>query len=198
VVGAGRVLGGLCKIVSYVAGPGRIRHAGVQPRVEIGERDGRRTPRLAALAAAFESCAGISLGLPDDIEAAVWEKFLFIAPFSGVGAVTRVPAGPLRSVPETRRLLQAAMQEVLDLARARGVRVRADAVARTMGYVDGLPPEATASMQRDILEGRPSELHSQNGTIVRLGAQAGVAVPVNAFIYASLLPSERKARGVQA
>lgn len=198
VVGAQRVLGGLCKIVSYVAGPGRIRHAGVPPRVELGERDGRPSERVAALRAAFEKAGGVSVGTPDDIEAAVWEKFLFIAPFSGVGAVTRMPAGGFRSVPETRAMLEAAMQEVFDLARARGIALRENAVDRTLGFVDALPADATASMQRDILEGRPSELEHQNGTVVRLGREEGLPVPVNECIYRSLLPAELKARGNDA
>jgi 2-dehydropantoate 2-reductase len=50
-------------------------------------------------------------------------------------------------------------------------------------------------MQRDVLEGRPSELEAQNGAVVRLGEAAGVETPLNRFIYASLLPQERKARG---
>lgn len=194
VVGPERVVGGLCRIVSFVAGPGHIRHVGAVPRVEFGERDGRSRARVAALRAAFERCAGVSVGTPPDIEAALWEKFLFIAPFSGVAAVTRMPAGVVRSVPETRRLLEAATREVLALARARGVALGDDAVARTLAYVDGLPDDATASMQRDILEGRPSELEAQTGTIVRLGREAGVAVPANAFLYASLLPAEIEAR----
>jgi 2-dehydropantoate 2-reductase len=49
-------------------------------------------------------------------------------------------------------------------------------------------------MQRDIKEGRPSELGAQNGAVVRMGLEAGVPTPVHAFIYASLLPQELKAR----
>ncbi len=108
--------------------------------------------------------------------------------------MTRVSAAEMRSVPETRALLQTAMREVFELALARGVALRGDAVVRTMGYVDALPPGSTASMQRDILEGRPSELEYQNGAVVRLGRQAGVPVPVHTFLYGSLLPSELKAR----
>ena len=197
-VGRERVVGGLCRIVSFVAGPGHIRHAGAVPRVEFGERDRRASARVAALRAAFERCAGVSAGTPPDIEVALWEKFLFIAPFGGVAALTRMPAGVVRSVTETRRLLEAATREVLAVARARGVALPDDAVARTLAYVDGLPEDATASMQRDIIEGRPSELEAQTGTIVRLGAEAGVPVPANEFIYASLLPSERKARAERA
>jgi 2-dehydropantoate 2-reductase len=61
--------------------------------------------------------------------------------------------------------------------------------------VDSLPDDATASMQRDILAGRPSELEAQSGAVARLGARAGVPTPVHDFIYASLLPLERRARG---
>jgi len=58
-----------------------------------------------------------------------------------------------------------------------------------------VPEESTASMQRDIVDGRPSELEDQVGAMVRLGRAAGVPVPVHEFLYASLLPAERRARG---
>ncbi len=194
-LGPERVVGGLCKIFSYVAGPGRIKHAGVAPRIEFGERDGRRRDRIDRLRAAFEKAVGVSVGTPGDIGAALWEKFLFIAPLSGVGAVTRMPVGVLRAVPESREMLESAMKEVFDLARARGIGLRKDAVAHTMSYVDGLPADGTASMQRDVLEGRPSELDYQTGAVVRLGREAHVPVPLNEFIYRALLPGERRARG---
>jgi len=197
VVGTDRVLGGLCRIVSYVAGPGHIRHAGVSPRIEFGEMDGRSSERAATLRALFETARGLSVGTPDDIAAALWEKFLFIAPVSGVGAVTRLPVAVFRGIPETRAMLEAAMREVSDLARARGVALAEDAIARTLAYVDGLPADATASMQRDIMEGRPSELEYQTGAIVRLGREARVPVPVNECLYRSLLPAELKARGAR-
>jgi len=195
VVGPERVLDGVCRLLSTLEAPGRICHVGMTPRIEFGERDGRKSARVEALRAAFARAPGVSVRVPDDIRAAVWEKFLFIAPFSGVGAVTRMAAGVWRQLPETRRLLESAMREVSALARARGVRLPDDAVARTLGFVDGLPPEATASMQRDILAGRPSELAQQNGAVVRLGRESGVAVPANEFLYASLLPAELEARG---
>jgi 2-dehydropantoate 2-reductase len=195
VVGKDRVLGGLCRILSYVVAPGRIRHAAMDPRVEFGEQDGGQSERVGALRAAFERARGLSVITPGDINVAVWEKFLFIAPFSGLGAVTRMPAGVMRAVPETRELLTAAMREVWDLARARGIAVGDEAVARTLRFVDAMPQEATASMQRDILEGRPSELDYQNGAVLRLGREAGVPVMVNEFIYRCLLPSELRARG---
>jgi 2-dehydropantoate 2-reductase len=194
-VGPARVLGGLCRLISVLEAPGHIRHAGVTPRIEFGEPDGRPSARVDALRAAFDAAAGVSAAVPPDVAAAIWEKFLFIAPFSGVGAVTRAPAGVMRTVPETRAMLESAMREVAALAKARGVVLPEDAVARTLSFVDSLPADATASMQRDLMEGRPSELEYQNGAVVRLARQAGVPVAVNAFLFASLLPAEKKARG---
>ena len=193
-LGAPRVLGGLCHISSYIAAPGHIKHVGIEPHVALGELDGRRSERAEQLRLTFEQ-AGVWAEVPADIQAAMWEKFLFIAAISGVGAVTRAPAGVMRQVPGIRSLLEAAMQEIYALARARGVKLADDIVTRTLAFVDGLPPGVTASMQRDILEGRPSELASQNGAVVRMGAQAGAPTPVNAYLYHSLLPQEMRARG---
>jgi 2-dehydropantoate 2-reductase len=58
----------------------------------------------------------------------------------------------------------------------------------------GFAPETTASMQRDLAEGRPSELHYQSGAVVRFGRASGVATPIHQVIYASQLPSEGLAR----
>ena len=192
--GRPRVIAGLCRLMSYVAAPGLIRHAGVKPRIEFGELSGEVSGRVEALRAAFDACHGVTASVPEDIQAALWDKFLFIAPFSAVGAVARKPAGQWRHVPQTRALLETAMWEVVALARARGVALPDDAVQRTLNFADKLPAESTASMQRDLLDGKPSELEAQTGAIVRLAASAGVSVPANAFLYAALLPSELAAR----
>ncbi len=194
VLGAQRVLGGLCHISAFIAGPGHIQHVGIEPHIALGELSGRRSQRTESLRLAFEQ-AGVWAEVPEDIQVAMWEKFLFIAAISGVGAVTRAPAGILRQLPGTRQLLEEAMKEIFTIARARHVNLPEGIIAKTMAFIDNLPPGVTASMQRDILEGKSSELDSQNGAIVRMGAQAGVATPVNAFLYHSLLPQEKRARG---
>lgn len=194
-LGTQHVLGGLCKIISFIAGPGYIRHAGIEPYVAFGELDNRPSQRAGRLRQAFARAVGVTVEIPPDIQGAMWEKFLFIASFGGVGAVSRAPAGILRSVPETRQLLEQAMHEIFAVARARKIALPEDIVGQTMAVVDGLPPEGTASMQRDIMEGRPSELASQNGAVMRLGQEVEVATPMHSFIYHSLLPLELRARG---
>jgi 2-dehydropantoate 2-reductase len=63
------------------------------------------------------------------------------------------------------------------------------------GALDSAPPGLIASLQRDILEGRPAELDALTAALVRLRQDVGVATPLHAFIYGSLLPLELRARG---
>jgi 2-dehydropantoate 2-reductase len=193
VLGEERVAGGLCHMLSWVEAPGRIRHVGQILRVTMGERRGGSSSRIDALAAALRG-ADVDVVVSENVEAATWEKFLFIEPFGAVGAVTRASIGVTRSLTETRSLLVAAMNEIAAVARARGVDLAPDAVARSLELVDKLPADGTASMQRDIVAGRPSELYDQTGAVVRLGKEASLPVPIHAVLYAALLPQEQAAR----
>jgi 2-dehydropantoate 2-reductase len=193
VLGAERVVGGLCATFSWITAPGRIRSLGKVHSIRFGELDRQPSRRTELLRAAFGR-AGVQAAIPADIHVALWEKFLFVVPFGGVGAVARVPVGALRSLPETRRMLERGMEEILAVGRARGVALPAGAVAKGMDFLDALDPAGTTSLQRDITEGRPSELEAWNGAVVRLGREAGVPTPVHEFLYASLLPLERRAR----
>ena len=195
VLGEPHVLGGLCRIITALVEPGHIRHAGISPTITIGELDGRRSARLEGLRDAFQRAKGVTPEIAPDIHVAMWQKFLFIAALSGVGAVTRTAVGVLRALPETRRMLEGAMEEILAVAQARGVALPREAVVETMAFIDALPAEGTTSMQRDVMAGRPSELEAQNGAVVRLGEEAGIATPLNRFIYHTLLPQELRARG---
>ena len=193
-LGRERVLKGLTRILSFIEAPGHIRHAGAEPHIALGEWDNRRSDRAERLETVLRA-AGVNARIPDDIDVALWEKFTFVVSVGGVGAVTRAPIGQLRTLPETRALLERAMHEVVAVGRARGVAISDGVVDRSLGFIDSLPEDGSASLQRDIAAGRPSELDAWNGAVVRLGAAAGVATPVHSFIHASLVPSETRARG---
>src|ERR1051325_10039905 len=182
---ADNVIGGLCRIVSYVVGPGHIRHAGFEPSIIIGELDNRRSERVEKIAQVFKH-AGLDTTIAPDIQVALWTKFLFIASFSGVGAVADAPAGVLRSDPKWRAQMLSAMEEIYALAHARGVKLPSDSVAKVMAAIDALPEDATSSMQRDIAAGKPSALESQNGAVVRMARKSGVGVPTHTLIYETL------------
>ena len=196
VLGAERVVGGLCKIVSFVVAPGHIRHAGFAPSVVIGELDDRRTDRIEAIEGVFNH-AGINTTIADNIHAALWIKFLFIASFSGVGAVANAPVGKLRSDPDLRGQMLRAMEEIYALAHARGIKLPQNAIETAMAGVNALPKDATSSMQRDIVAGKPSELESQNGAVVRMARETGIEVPTHELIYHTLKPLEDRARAAR-
>lgn len=187
------VLGGMCQISAFIAAPGVIKHAGIEPQIAFNEMDNVERGRTAALQAAFAR-VGINAQVPADICVTMWDKFAFIAPFGGVGAVTRIPASGMRSIPETRSLLESAIGELVAVARARNVNLAEDTRARKMAFIDSLPEGTMASMTRDIMAGRPSELEAQNGAVVRMGKECNVPTPTHAFLYAALLPQEQKAR----
>lgn len=195
VLGDAHVLGGLCRLITYLAEPGLIRHVGYDPSIAFGELDNRVTERVRKLQRAFDQTEGAKASVPPDITAALWQKFMFITAWSGLGAVTRSPVGTFRSQAETREMLREALTETYEVARARGVSLAPDSVNATIAGFDSLPETGTASMQRDIMAGRPSELEQQNGAVVRLGKEVGVDTPIHSFIYRSLLPMERRARG---
>lgn len=195
ILGREHAAGGLCAIVSFIVAPGHIRHAAFDPTVMFGELDNSRSERVERLREAFAK-ANVTCEIPQDIHRSMWTKFLFIATLSGIGALTRVPVGAWRSVPEIRELVTASLREVVALASARGIDLGADAVEKTWQRYDAMPPSSTSSLQRDVMEGKPSELDAQLGAIVRLARDAGIGVPVTSMIYHALVPQERAARSV--
>jgi 2-dehydropantoate 2-reductase len=194
-LGREKVLGGLCSLIAFVVEPGHVRHAGGKPFIKFGELDNRRSERVVRIHRAFERTRGLTVEIAPNIEAAMWEKFLFIATWGGVGALTRAPVGIIRAQPGTRKILQQVMMEIVEVARAQGVDLPPDAPATALALLDEMPAEGTASMQRDLVAGLPSELESQTGAIVRLGRAVGIDTPVNSLIYEILLPQELQARG---
>ncbi|MBE0669335.1 MAG: 2-dehydropantoate 2-reductase [Anaerolineales bacterium] len=190
------VLGGLCRISSFVAAPGHIRHVGVPPFIAFGELDNSKSARVDSLREMFTKINGVTVDIPADINTAMWEKFIFISGTSGVGAFTRQTIGQFRANPETRAMLVNALEETAAVARARGVPLAANFVADTMQRIDTTQPDVMASMQKDMMEGRPSELNEQTGAVIRMGRAVGVPTPTHETIYAKLLPLENKARGL--
>ena len=193
-LGAGPVLGGLCGTFSWVTGPGRIHNIGSKNFIRFGEVENGRSARAERLLAVLQH-ANIQSEIPTNIQQALWMKFLVVTAFGGVGALARAPIGVLRSLPQTRRLIERCVEETCDLALARRVGLPDDAVAATLDFIDGLAASSTTSLQRDIADGKPSELNYWNGAIVRLAKGNSVSVPTHEIIYDLLLPLERRSRG---
>ena len=195
VVGADRVLGGLSKVFSKIESPGVIHHFTPNVFVAFGELDGTESARLRGLLEVF-SHAGVDAAVSPAIRVELWKKLLLVSSWAGLGALARSPMGVVREEPVIRSLIDRSIEEGLAVARATGHDIGPAYKDEMWAFYRSMPAGATASMQRDIIDGRPSELDAWNGAICRFGACAGVETPVHSFTYHMLLPMERRARGL--
>ncbi|MCW8975039.1 MAG: 2-dehydropantoate 2-reductase [Sedimenticola sp.] len=194
VFGRERVMGGVAKLFSFIERPGLIRHIGHEPTLVLGELDGVASDRLNRLSALLGD-AGIGVERPDSILVAIWAKFLFTTGWGGLGAISRAPIGVLRDESSTHTVINACMHETEAVARAVGIPLPEDIIARTWAFIQALEPTGTSSLQRDIAAGRPSELDAWNGAVVRIGRRHSVATPTHDLIVSVLQPLEKRARG---
>ncbi len=183
--GKPHVMGGVAHIAAVIDSPGVIRNSGTLARLTFGELEGGASPRATALLDACKT-AGIDATLSDDIQRAIWEKFVFIAGLSGMTSLTRMPTGPIRNDPVTREMLRDVMGEVAAVARARGIDLAPDIVDAQMRFIDTLPPGMVASMLGDLTRGKRLEVEWLSGAVVRLGMETKVPTPLNRAIYAAL------------
>ena len=184
-LGAAHVAGGVAHIAAVIGGPGLINHTGTMARLTVGEVDGKSSPRIEALVAAFAD-AGFDHKLADDITRAIWEKFIFLSSLSGLTSLCRQPAGPIRENPDSRALFEAAIHETTAVGRAEGVALPDHAEAKTISFLDGLPPVMKASMLHDLEAGRRLELPWLSGEVVRLGKKHGIPTSVHAAVLGAL------------
>lgn len=185
-VGADHVAGGAAYIVAVIDTPGHIRHTAAQQLV-FGERDGRRSDRLVAFE---EAClrAGFQAQASTDVESALWTKFVRLATWSGMTAATRSTLGVLRDHSETYDMMLAAIEEVIAVGRAKGVKFPADIMESTIKLMQGFPPQSKSSQLEDLERGRRLELPWLSGAVVRIGKEVGVPTPIHQFINAILTP----------
>jgi 2-dehydropantoate 2-reductase len=195
ILGSEKVLGGLCKVVSKVEDYGVIKHLSYEPTIVFGELNNEISERALRIEKTIKD-AGIKSRLAVDIQKEIWTKFLFISTISAIGALTRATIGEMIASEEIKKMMYQTSEEILAIAKAKGVNLPDDIIEKQFQIIKSQPYNTTASLQRDIMEGKPSELETQNGAIVRMGIELGIPTPVNSFIYHCLLPQENKARNL--
>jgi|TARA_B110000908_G_C10248789_1_gene450556 2-dehydropantoate 2-reductase len=187
------VLAALCRIVSKVESPGVINHFAFEPEVVFAENDNKETQRVKKVKMIFDK-AGFKNSISNDIHLDIWRKFLFITIVSGVGALTREVFGVLKQDESIRKIMIDSGIEIMKIANAKGISITQKDIDNAMKSFDNSGYNTTASMQRDFMDGKPSELENFNGYVVKQGLLLGIETPINSFIYHCLLPQENKAR----
>ena len=118
----------------------------------------------------------------------LWKKFAYIAGSAAVNAATDTGYAEMRTIPETRELVRATIEEALSVGRALGSPIMEDSMEWAMTSLDNFPAQGRASLAKDFQEGRPVELDGLTGAVIRLGKRAGVPTPLNEALYAVLKP----------
>ena len=185
--GAERVLPGAVYIEAGTDGPGVATQAGDVVRVVFGEVDGALSQRGKTIENAFQS-SGIPAELTADIRTGLWSKFLFITTMAGTTAMARERLAELMPRPEWRDVVVGCLREIEAAGRANGVNFPPDIHDTTLAYIEGNLEDLHASMHTDVMAGRPLELETFTGAVVRAGRAVAVPTPINDVIYAMLKP----------
>ena len=187
ILGPNAVMGGVAQISASIVGPGLIQQVGTFMRMIFGELDGSRSKRGEDFLALCLR-AGFDATLSEQILTELWMKFILLASNAGMMAATRQPIGKLRDDPDLRPIFVAAYREVIDVGRARGVALPADAVDQILDFTRHAPPAMKASMALDLERGNRLELPWLGGKVVELGRQLGVPTPTHSMMVAMLKP----------
>jgi len=187
ILGASAVMGGVAQISASITAPGVITQVGTFMRMIFGELDGKRSQRAEDFLALSQK-AGFDVTLSDQILTDLWMKFVLLAANASITALARQPIGQLRDDPDIRPVFIAAYQEVIDLARAKGVPLPENAIERVQEFNSHAPPTMRASMALDLERGNRLELPWLGGKVAELGRQLGVPTPTHSVMYAMLKP----------
>jgi 2-dehydropantoate 2-reductase len=180
-------IGAVAYVVSAIKAPGVVAQTAGPGKIILGELSGGASARTQQLHDVLQR-AGITREVHPDIQAILWQKFLFICAFSGVTTVSRLTIGTILAEPVTHALFRETSEEVEGGARAGGIDLPADCVEQALATAAAVEPWARGSLYHDLAGGRRSELESLNGEVVRRGREHDMETPLNFAIYAALRP----------
>jgi 2-dehydropantoate 2-reductase len=198
ITGERHVLGGTTYVATALEGPGLIVQTGVHRSIifgevfalpaeasaEVGDR-GRISPRVQAIADVLAS-ADIQVTPVADARVPIWDKFVYLVPFSGFTGAARLPIGFIWKYPHVQDMFYAAAREVAAIAKAEGVTISPDRFDTLKEYMANIPPTTRSSLLIDLEQKKRIEVEALQGAAVRRAARHGVPVPIVSTLYAVL------------
>lgn len=143
-----------------------------------GQLDGEyKAERLLKKIAQDFKDSGIDGILSDNIKRDALTKFSYVSPIGTAGLYLHTVAGDFQREGEARELFKTLIREIVTLANAMGITFEEDLVERNLKILSNLPEEATTSMQRDVMEGKQSEIDGLVYEVVRMAEKYGAEVP---------------------
>jgi len=193
IAGEGHVLGGTTYVATALEGPGLIVQTGVHRSIIFGEVFGDRSrisPRVQALADVL-AAADIQVTPVADARVPIWDKFVYLVPFSGFTGSARLSIGYVWQNPQAQDMFYAASREVAAVAKAEGVTISANRFETLKDYMDNIPFTTRSSLLIDLEFGKRIEVEALQGAAIRRAARHGVPTPIVSTLYAALKPWEK-------
>ena len=179
-----QVRGGVIYVSAVIDRPGVIRSPGGLHRIVADAAEG--DPVMTAFRDACANATALEATLTNEIDVAVWEKFIALASLSGATSLLRASMGPILAHAESRQLQRQLVDEAIAVARAAGIAVRDDLADEIMTKLAAMPGTFRSSMSEDLERGKPLELRWLSGRVHALGLQYGVPTPAHSVVYRAL------------
>jgi 2-dehydropantoate 2-reductase len=189
--GRDRVLGGLCAIAATLNDKREVVQLAPMQSLNFGERDGKLSDRVRAIA---DAMAGGKFGsvASEHIIQDMWEKWVFLASLAASTSLMRASVGNILAAPGGKDFILGMLDECTAVAAAEGHPPRGPFLERTRGMLTAEDSQMTASMFRDIKAGAPVEADHVIGDLIARGAAAKVPVPRLRTAYTHLKAYEKQ------
>ncbi|MFO8058595.1 MAG: 2-dehydropantoate 2-reductase [bacterium] len=179
VFGPEKVLGGTTAQGANLVDTGKVRHAGEGETV-IGELAGGTS--RAEKVAGFMSSRGLSAKVTTDLEGVIWSKLIINVAINALTAVLGVRNGVLAETEATREIMEAAIEEVKQVCRARGITLSFEDPFERALQVSRATGQNISSMLQDVRAKRQTEIEAINAAVVAEAAGYGIEAPVNSTL----------------
>ncbi|HKX57030.1 MAG TPA: putative 2-dehydropantoate 2-reductase [Xanthomonadales bacterium] len=183
------LLGGLCYICAHRAAPGVVEHQALGA-VSLGYHSGpdsstERRQAIVEEGVAMFRAAGLEASAMAELEQARWQKLVWNVPYNGLSVLLNVGTSRLMADANSRALIHAIMQEVVQGAAACGHVLPEGCAEKLLAATDRMP-DYLPSMYHDFVQQRPLELEAIYAAPLAAAAAAGCELPKTRMLYQTL------------
>jgi 2-dehydropantoate 2-reductase len=180
-----QVFPALVYAAAEMSAPGCVQHTGGGNLIvgRLDRPDDGSQPDLLDDIVALLGAAGIPVAISTDIKVELWTKLVMNCAYNAISALCGARYGAMVALPEVRAIMRETVDEVVRVARAKGVTLPADIADAAIKLADRMPVTISSTAQ-DMLKGKRTEIDHLNGYVVREGDALGIATPVNRTLNA--------------
>lgn len=164
-----------------------ITQIGQYAKIMIGMKMQDPTGQEAVEAAgACMQAAGLDARISRDVEADVWEKYIFNCAYNVLTAYYMEMVETLQASPAKCQEFRTLLEEAYAVAMDKQIRIREGYVDSEYARFMSLDEGSTSSLERDMEAGRNNELETFSGYLVTEAAKRGILVPLSDKMYREL------------